>query len=222
MKKPLLLFSILVLSLPGLTQQKGIPEQKLSQRLRTILRQPWGDSIDLVCSVKDLAAGKAVKTTARTLFVHASSKTVIVRIATRNLSGFIQDSILEFADVLRKPKEELTTGAFDLTLNRANLAHHIYSDINGRGIQASVKEQLLDSTDIDWKGRFFNSGVGAATQTSHASIMATILAGGGNSSIYATGAATGARMYQTRICPRFSALCRGWVSCSLSHSSSMS
>lgn len=194
MKKPLLLFSILVLGLRGLTQQKEISEHKLSQRLSTVLLQPSDDSIDLICSVKDLAAWKAAKTTVRTLSVHASSKTVIVRIATKNLWGFIQDSTLEFADVLRKPKEELTTGAFDLTLNKVNLAHHIYTNINGGGIQASVKEQLLDSTDIDWKGRFFNSGVAAATQTSHASIMATLLAGGGNSSIYATGAATGARI----------------------------
>jgi hypothetical protein len=191
MKKPLIVFSILLFSLPVLAQQKEAG-QKLSHGLRKIIDQRSNDSTDIICSVKDMSSWKTIKTNARIIATHLSSKTVIVRIATKNISGFIENNSIEFADVLRKPKEELTTGAFDLTLNKLNLAHHLYQDINGNGINASIKEQLLDSTDIDWKGRYFNSGVGSDNQTSHASIMATMLAGGGNSSPYAVGAAPGA------------------------------
>ena len=91
----------------------------------------------------------------------------------------------------RQPQEELTTGAFDLTLNNITLTHNKYPRINGADIIISVKEQRFDSTDIDFHGRYINTGTAASTQSVHASIMATIIAGGGNSSARARGVAWG-------------------------------
>ena len=192
MKRLLLFLPTLSVCLSLLAQQKENKELRISTGLRTIISRQSSDSADLICAVKDLSLLKVEKTPAEIITVHSSSKTIIIRIAVKDIQGFLENPTIEFADILRQPKEELTTGAFDLSLNKLNLVHHLFPAINGNTIRASVKEQLLDSMDIDWKGRFFNSGAEANSQTSHASIMATILAGGGNSSPLAVGAATGA------------------------------
>ena len=194
MKKPLILFSTIIFCLSLAAQQKEKPDQKISLKLKKVIEQPSNDSTDIICSVKDVAFLQNAKSQVRFISAHTSSKTIIVRVADKQLQNFIENKAVEFADVLRKPKEELTTGAFDLTLNKINLAHHFFANVNGDSIQISIKEQLLDSTDIDLKGRYFNSGVGDNNQTSHAAIMATIIAGGGNTSPYAVGAASGANI----------------------------
>jgi len=194
MKKPLLfLTAFLVFSAALLAQPKKQPA-RLSYSLQKIIEQPQQDSIDIVFTIKDPGQFARLKSAIKPIRIHQSSQTIIVRVATKDIERFVQTNSIEFADVLRKPKEELTTGAFDISLNKLNLVHHLYPAFDGSSINASVKEQLLDSTDIDIKGRYFNSGVAAPAQTSHAAIMATILAGAGNSSPYAVGAAMGARV----------------------------
>ena len=92
------------------------------------------------------------------------------------------------------PKEELTTGSLDLTANYINTVHHLFPSINGSSIRISIKEQNFDTTDIDIKNRHFISGFEASTTSSHAAIMATAIAGGGNTSELAKGVAWGASL----------------------------
>ena len=89
------------------------------------------------------------------------------------------------------PKEELTTGAVDYTLNAITHIRAIYPALNGDSVIISIKEQKFDFSDIDFKGRFISSPLAATTTSSHASIMATIAAGGGNTSLFAKGVAWG-------------------------------
>ena len=91
-------------------------------------------------------------------------------------------------------KEEVTTGSLDIALNKISLEHRKFSSVNGDSINVSIKEQRFDTTDIDIKGRIFETGVAGNVQSSHAAIMATILAGAGNTSPLATGAAWGANL----------------------------
>ena len=81
----------------------------------------------------------------------------------------------------RIPKEELQVGNLDLSVNKINLAHRNFPSINGDGITVSVKENKLDTTDIDFKGRFLSTNLSSTTVSSHASIMSTMIAGGANS-----------------------------------------
>jgi hypothetical protein len=194
MKKPVLLIVSVIISIWSAAQVKESFFSKLSPSLTQALSAQQGDSIDIICTIESSQLLKRTNNYARVLGLHPSSKTIALRIKTDQLKTFLIDNSVEFADLLRKPKEELTTGAFDLSLNKILLAHDQYPGINGNSINISIKEQQLDSLDIDWKGRYFNSGVGASTQTSHASIMATILAGGANSSLYAIGAAPAANL----------------------------
>src|SRR5689334_18450260 len=78
-----------------------------------------------------------------------------------------------------RPREELTTGSLDLTANYINMVHHLFPSLNGSSIRISIKEQNFDTTDIDIKNRYFITGFEAPTNSSHAAIMATAIAGGG-------------------------------------------
>src|SRR5436190_2103289 len=91
----------------------------------------------------------------------------------------------------RIAKEEIQVSNLDLSVNKINLAHRNFPSINGDGIIVSVKENKPDTTDIDFKGRFLSTSLSATTVSSHASIMATMIAGGANSWHLGKGAAWG-------------------------------
>lgn len=99
----------------------------------------------------------------------------------------LRSEILPLAEITfienakRVPVEELQVGNLDLSANKINLAHRKYSPWNGDGIVVSVKENKPDTTDIDFKGRFLATNLSSANFNSHATIMSTMIAGGGNS-----------------------------------------
>jgi hypothetical protein len=103
---------------------------------------------------------------------------------------FDQVPFLEFADrAARKAKEETVLGDFDYTLNAIAAAHSFYPDINGSEVKISVKEKPFNVDDIDLRGRIALNNQFDEPFTQHATFMATIAAGGGNTSVYARGAA---------------------------------
>lgn len=118
----------------------------------------------------------------------------VVRVAVAGMHRWVQQEAIAFAGLYQRPVEELTTGSMDITLNRVNAAHLAFPNIKGAGVQLSVKEQRFDTADIDIRGRILPSGLEAPTATTHASIMATIAAGGGNTSQEAVGAAPAATL----------------------------
>lgn len=71
------------------------------------------------------------------------SNVFAVRLTSGNLKQMIADSLIVFADLLRKPKEELTTGSLDISLNELNLVHHLYPSVSGEKINVSLKEQQI-------------------------------------------------------------------------------
>ena len=75
----------------------------------------------------------------------------------------------------------------NLNVNRVNRILHEYPSINGAGVTVSVQEQRYDTTDLDIKGRNLNSELAAPGATSHATEMATVIAGAGNSSLLGRG-----------------------------------
>ena len=88
---------------------------------------------------------------------------------------------IRFIDILRKPVEELAVASYDLSVNAINLLHKSFPSINGNDLVVSVKENRFDTLDIDFKGRYVSVAGYSPTLSTHASIMATLIAGGGNS-----------------------------------------
>ncbi|HYO22290.1 MAG TPA: S8 family peptidase [Flavisolibacter sp.] len=186
--------SWLILLFMGLTmwvfaQNKDVENIKLSPLLHQRLKAAKDDdSIVVSISLKKKTA--SILTAFRLREQHAAAnvynatllKTALLRLAVHPDVTFISE--------YNFPQEELNTGAVDYTLNKINKAHHAYPDIRGDSIFISVKERAFDTTDIDLKGRVF-PGMHAPVQSSHAAIMATIIAGAGNSSPFALGVASG-------------------------------
>src|SRR5688572_10954679 len=94
----------------------------------------------------------------------------------------------------RIPREELIIGSLDLSVNKINLVHRNYASSNGDGVVVSIKENKPDTADIDLKGRFLTTNLSSNTVNSHASIMSTMIAGGGNNWHLGKGAAWGATL----------------------------
>jgi hypothetical protein len=95
-----------------------------------------------------------------------------------------------FIDVAnREAKEELSVENADFSLNSITAVHSLFPQVNGKGITISVKERLFDTTDIDFRGRIIRPVSQNPTISTHATTMATLIAGGGNSSVYGKGTA---------------------------------
>jgi hypothetical protein len=80
------------------------------------------------------------------------------------------------------------------TANTIALAHSKFPHLHGSGLTVSVKENSFDKNDIDFKGRVVASELFNANQSVHATDIATIIAGAGNSAPTGKGIAWQARL----------------------------
>jgi hypothetical protein len=88
---------------------------------------------------------------------------------------------LLYADLQRGAVEESSVESVDLSLNSINLAQRRFPLVNGNNLVVSVKENRFDTADIDFRNRIQLSSGTAATLSSHATAMTTIIGGAGNS-----------------------------------------
>jgi hypothetical protein len=95
-----------------------------------------------------------------------------------------------FIDIHHIPKTETAIDTnLDLSVNTVAYLHNSYPDIHGKDINVSVKELLFDIEDIDLKNRIQLYGIEAKEASVHATEMATIIGGAGNTSQGAKGVA---------------------------------
>jgi len=94
----------------------------------------------------------------------------------------------------RKAKEEIMINGFDYTTNHITTAHTNFPQLDGSNTVVSVKEEAPDTADIDFRGRFLATTGQSQRISAHATIMSTIIAGGGNSFYTARGVAGGATL----------------------------
>ncbi|MFL5739199.1 MAG: S8 family peptidase [Flavisolibacter sp.] len=163
-------------------------KKKFAPSLQKIISETQSfDSITVSISLQPGTDGKLVKELGSVVQRYGSM--YLVRLKISDLNSIAQSNQVIFISPRIAPKEELTTGATDLTLNRIRFAQSRYPQLNGAGLAVSVKERLFDTSDIDIKGRMIHTGLEPLPITAHASQMMTIIAGAGNSSPFAKGAA---------------------------------
>jgi hypothetical protein len=92
----------------------------------------------------------------------------------------------------RVAKEETVLGDFDQSGNAVTSIRYHFPLLTGEGLVLSVKEKPFDINDLDVRGRVVLNDQFDEPATFHATFMATIAAGAGNTSPYAQGAAWGA------------------------------
>ncbi|HTI09549.1 MAG TPA: S8 family peptidase [Puia sp.] len=106
------------------------------------------------------------------------------------MEQILADPGVMFADLSETPaREEQVLNDMDLTVNAINLAHRTFPSITGKGMNVSVREDRFDTADIDFRSRVLNTPLSSTLLSSHATIMATIIGGGGNSYYSGQGAA---------------------------------
>lgn len=110
------------------------------------------------------------------------------------LSGLLPDPSVQFMAEARKPVTERELTGFDISTNKINMVHRWWPAINGKGMDISIKENLMDTTDLDFTGRYLSSPSAAITMQTHATTMATMAAGGGNTYYTGKGIAWGANI----------------------------
>ncbi|MDP2420609.1 S8 family serine peptidase [Sediminibacterium sp.] len=151
----------------------------------------------LLVSVKDLAKLNQQYANDQSFQIESFyelSKSVQVKVDGAWINKALLDSNIQFIANARKPFTERELTGFDLSVNKVSLAHQVWPTINGQGASVSIKEQLMDTLDIDFKGRYLSSSLASTNLQTHATTMATITAGGGNTFYTGKGVAWGARI----------------------------
>ncbi len=78
--------------------------------------------------------------------------------------------------------------------NQIALAHSYFPYLQGKNLTVSIKENPFNSQDIDFKGRVISNSLFEATQSAHATDIATVVAGAGNSGPSGKGVAWQAKL----------------------------
>lgn len=149
----------------------------------------------LLIAVSDIAKLKQQYATDKSFKMelqYANSGAVQVKANAEWMNKAMLDSNIHFIANSRKPFTERELTGFDLSVNKVSLAHQLWPTINGQGATVSIKEQLMDTLDIDFKGRYQASSLSSNNLQTHATTMATIAAGGGNTFYTGKGVAWGA------------------------------
>jgi len=87
-----------------------------------------------------------------------------------------------FIDIVGKALPEAGTDFINQAFNRINKAQTAFPSLTGQSITVSIKELSFDINNIDILNRWFTTDLTATETSQHATTMATIIGGGGNSS----------------------------------------
>lgn len=169
---------------------------KLSPALMECLPQQADEWISLLITVADGPVFDKKYLGNRELSVEArdpASGSIRIRVRGNWIANQgLSDPNIHFIARAGQPKPERELTGFDLSTNRINLAHSTWPTVTGRGLTVSIKENKLDTADMDFRGRYLPSSMASAVVQTHATTMATIAAGAGNTYYTGKGVAWGA------------------------------
>lgn len=180
--------------------QSGKTFEKISPRLKSsIIAAAPGEKINIIITVNGTTLPETLKLispASRLIQVNGDLHFYEAEISAADaaLKLALIPQVLFIEDGGRKAMEELQVGNLDLAVNRISTLHGRFPQWNGDGITVSIKENLPDTADIDFKNRFLSTTLSSSTVSPHASIMATMIGGGGNSWYLGKGAAWGGRL----------------------------
>jgi hypothetical protein len=107
-----------------------------------------------------------------------------------NLLFLSKNDTVLFIDIAsRKAQEEKILDSLDLSVNSINKLHKEYPEIKGKSMVLSIKERPFDTLDVDFYKRVLFKSKITNDLSAHATSMATIAAGAGNSGIKGLGVA---------------------------------
>lgn len=120
--------------------------------------------------------------------IDRSRKLFTLKTLNRHLPEIVQNrEVLFVSRESLEPVAESRVIDLNLNPNRVNKLHHFFPLLNGNGTTLSIQEDRFDPTDIDLIGRTHISDKSSEEMSQHATEMATIVGGAGNSFITGRG-----------------------------------
>ncbi|MFY7671439.1 S8 family serine peptidase [Tenacibaculum sp. MEBiC06402] len=115
---------------------------------------------------------------------------VNIEVNSRNIQRISELYTCVFIDKVTSPKPEaIPFNKLDLSVNSIPFLRTNFTDLTGENINISVKELGFDTDDIDFRNRVATYGNESQDITSHATTMASIIGGAGNTSSSSRGVA---------------------------------
>jgi hypothetical protein len=153
------------------------------------------ESALFMISVKDSRAFKnkiASNSPIKIVYEYHTANVLLLRAKWSDVIKTIvpNDDVL-FIDEQRIPKEERAVSDLDLSADKVNLLFSKFPEYNGNNLVVSVKEDRPDTADIDFHGRYQPTTLTSAIFSTHATDMASIIAGAGNTYYEGKGPAWG-------------------------------
>jgi len=131
----------------------------------------------------------------KVLSVNRPSHSVVLTCSVAYLKNLIGLNEIIFVDELKQPRSETNIIGYDRSFHGINAVDYLLPGANGKGIVAGVKEQKMDVADIDLWKRVLPSPITAPNKTYHATVIASIIGGAGNSFYDARGIAWGCQFF---------------------------
>ena len=98
-------------------------------------------------------------------------------------------------DVRQEPHSEIGVIGYDRSFHGINAVDYSIPGANGKNIVAGIKEQKMEEADLDLYKRVLTSPIAATAVTYHATVIASILGGAGNSFYDGRGIAWGCKFF---------------------------
>jgi hypothetical protein len=128
--------------------------------------------------------------------VFAESQSAVVACAPAFLFGtLLRSDLLIFVDKAQRPQTEVLLTGYDKSNNQINAAAFQMPFANGKGIVVGVKERSMDNGDIDLQRRVQPSVLAVPEVEFHATSIATMIGGAGNSFYTGRGIAPQCRFF---------------------------
>lgn len=123
---------------------------------------------------------------------YPSSNTFLINGSLKEVEQYLLPhvDVIHITNKIHKPSVESRVIDMNLNPNRVNKVHHHYPLLNGSTETVSIQENNFRDTDIDLLNRSLPSGLESESVDNHATEMATIIAGAGNSFITGGGVAS--------------------------------
>jgi subtilase family protein/type IX secretion system substrate protein len=176
------------------------PTESQLRKFSLPLQKQWtaispNESSVFVIAVKDIRAFKnniPSESRVKIMYEYPAANVLLLKAKWSDMLKTIlpNDEVL-FIDQQRTPKEERAVSDLDLSADKVNVLFSRYSQYNGNSLVVSVKENRPDTEDIDFHGRYLPTTLTSTIFSTHATDMASIIAGAGNSYYEGKGPAWG-------------------------------
>jgi hypothetical protein len=128
--------------------------------------------------------------------IHFPSNSVVIQCKPSVLQNeLLKNPEVIFIDIATFAKAETNIIGYDRSFHGINAIDYLLPGANGKNIMVGVKEQRMDDNDLDLWKRVLPSSLAEPTVSYHATTIASIIGGAGNSSYEGRGLAWGCKFY---------------------------